>query len=197
MASTHEAPVIALVCSTGGLAALTAVLGGLPAALPASVLVVQHQAPDVPANLLVDILATRTPLTVAVATDGAALQPGRVLVAPPGAHLLVDRHRHVALIGAGAVPPARPSADLLLTTLAVATGPACVAVVLSGHGRDGATGATAVHRFGGTVIAADEATSEAFGMPRETMERDGATDHVLPVHHIAELLTQLVTGVLL
>ena len=63
--------------------------------------------------------------------------------------------------------------------------------MLSGSGRDGATGATAVHRFGGTVLASDEATSEHFGMPRETIERDSAIDQVLPIEEIGPFLASL------
>jgi two-component system, chemotaxis family, protein-glutamate methylesterase/glutaminase len=58
----------------------------------------------------------------------------------------------IALIVSGASPPSRPS-DLLLTTLATACRPRAAAVVLSGGGHAGATGATAIHRLGGTMIA--------------------------------------------
>src|SRR3954447_1145010 len=158
-------PAVALVCSAGGLEALQHVLGTLEPGFGGSVLVAMHQPPQAEFGRLARILARRTELPVEVAVDGAPLLAGRVQVAPPGRHLLVDRDERIALIPVGPVPPARPSADLLLTTLALATGPRCVAVVLSGSGRDGATGATAVHRFGGTVVASDASTSEYFGMP--------------------------------
>jgi two-component system chemotaxis response regulator CheB len=188
-------PAVALVCSAGGLEALQQVLGALRSGFGGSVLVAMHQPPYAELGRLVRILGRRTELPVDVAVEGAPLVPGRVQVAPPGKHLLVDRDERIALIPAGPVPPARPSADLLLTTLAVATGPRCVAVVLSGSGRDGATGATAVHRFGGTVVASDASSSEYFGMPSETIGRDHAVDHVLPVHRIGPLLIELTAGV--
>jgi two-component system chemotaxis response regulator CheB len=65
-------------------------------------------------------------------------------------------------------------------------------VVLSGHGTDGATGATAVHDFGGVVIAADEASSQEFSMPQATIGRDDAVDHVVHVDEIAKLLEDVV-----
>jgi two-component system chemotaxis response regulator CheB len=185
-------PIITLVCSTGGLDAVSAVLSPLPADLPAAVVVLQHTAPDSPA-LLAQIL-DRTALPVAPAADGDPLTPGRVLVAPPGSHTLVTPDLTVALIPAGRTPPYRPSADLLLTTLATAVGRRVVAVVLSGHGNDAATGATAVHRFGGTVIAATLETSTAQGMPRATIGRGHATDHVVPLDDIAALLLALTTA---
>ena len=182
--------VIALVGSAGGLAAVTTVLEGLPPDLPAAVLILLHQAPD-QVSRLAAILDRRCSLTVIPATDGAALSAGRILVAPSGKHLLVAHDCTVALIVSGAFPPSRPSADLLLTTLACACRRRVVAVVLSGNGHDGATGATAVHHFGGTVIASDELTSEVFSMPTATIERDHAIDHILPLEQIPALLVEL------
>ncbi len=182
--------VIALVGSAGGLAAVTTVLEGLPPELPAAVLVLLHQAPD-HVSRMAAILDQRCSLAVVPAIDGAALSAGQVLVAPSGQHLLVAHDGTVALIVSGAFPPSRPSADLLLTTLACACRRRVVAVVLSGNGHDGATGATAVHHFGGTVIASDEFTSEVFAMPTATIERDHAIDHVLPLEQIPGFLVEL------
>ena len=186
-------PIIALVCSTGGLDAVSAVLGPLPADLNATVVVLQHTTPDAP-TMLAQILDRRTALPVTAAVEGDPLAPGRVLVAPPGAHTLVTAEATVALIPSGDRPPYRPSADLLLTTLAVTAGRRVIAVVLSGHGNDGATGATAVHHFGGTVITASPETSAAPAMPQNTRTRDNATDYVLAIDDIAPLLLAMTTA---
>lgn len=188
-----EFAIIALVSSVGGLAATSEILGALPADFPAAVIVLQHADPD-RGNLLADILSRRCRAPVALATDGARILPSQVLVAPSGAHSLVTPELTVRLIASGAYPPSRPSADLLLTTLAVAAGPRVVAVVLSGAGIDSATGATAVHSFGGFVVASDEASSENFSMPAATIARGGVTDSVLPLTRIAALLVDLVTA---
>src|SRR3954463_10861205 len=92
----------------------------------------------------------------------------------------------------GVAPPSRPSADLLLTTLAIAAGPRAIGVVLSGGGHDGATGASAIHAFGGTVLATDEASSSSFSMPQAAIARDDAVDHVVALDGIAALLKSLV-----
>lgn len=123
-----------------------------------------------------------------VATDVAPLAPGVVYVIPPGSHALVTPDRHVALIEVGRFPPNRPSADLLLSSMAVSVGPSAIAVVLSGRGHDGATGATAVHRFGGVVVATDEATSARFEMPSSAIDRDEIVDHVVALSEVAHLL---------
>jgi two-component system chemotaxis response regulator CheB len=169
--------VVALVASAGGLTALSRVLAGLPAGLPAAVLVAQHVDPRGP-SALSEILAGRTSLALRAAADGDRLQPGTVLVTPAGSHLLVTSAGTVALVDTDELPPARPSADLLLATLAVTVGSGAVAVVLTGYGHDGQVGVRAVHRCGGRVLAQDEASAEHFGMPGAAIAT-GVVDRVV------------------
>ncbi|MGW3994965.1 chemotaxis protein CheB [Amycolatopsis sp. NPDC004772] len=176
-------PVVALVASAGGLDAFARVLGPLPAGFPAAVLVAQHLDP-LRASHLTSILAERTALRVAEAGDGDELVPGVALVVPAGRHLLLAPESRVVLVDAGALPPARPSADLLLATLAVTCGPRALAVVLTGKGTDAQAGIRAVARCGGTVFAQDEATSAHFGMPGAAI-RTGLVHAVLPLPGIA------------
>ncbi|MEV7040397.1 chemotaxis protein CheB [Amycolatopsis sp. NPDC051061] len=177
---------IALVTSAGGLAALTGVLAPLPPELPAALLVVQHLQPGRPSELA-GILAARTGLTVRAAVNDDRLIPGTVLVAPPARHLLVTSDARVGLIDAGALPPARPSADLLPATYAVTCGPRALAVVLTGKGTDAQAGIRAVVHCGGTVLAQDEASSQHFGMPEAAI---GTTlvQNVLALPDIAEAI---------
>jgi two-component system, chemotaxis family, protein-glutamate methylesterase/glutaminase len=186
-------PIVVLAYSAGGLDALTTILASLPAGLPATVIVLQHMSPGARSHL-VAILGRVASLPVAEARDGDPLDPGRVLVAPPGQHTLITPQQRVALIPSGSVPPYRPSADLLLTTLALAAGPRVIAVVLSGEGNDAATGATAVHRFGGTVIASTLESSTRPAMPQATISRDDITNHVIAVGDVAGCLLALTTG---
>jgi two-component system chemotaxis response regulator CheB len=184
-------PVVALVASAGGVDALSRVLSALPAEVPAGVIVLLHVSPD-RESLLPEILARISAFGVEAARDGEQLAPGKVIVAPAGRHLLITSELRVALIESGAYPPSRPSADLLLTTLAIAAGPRVIAVVLSGTGHDGATGATAVHRFGGTVLATDAASSQSFAMPNATINRDSVINHVVDLDAVPALLMRLI-----
>jgi two-component system chemotaxis response regulator CheB len=184
-------PVVALVASAGGVDALSRVLSALPAEVPAGVIVLLHVSPD-RESLLPEILARISAFGVEAARDGEQLGPGKVIVAPAGRHLLITSELRVALIESGAYPPSRPSADLLLTTLAIAAGPRVIAVVLSGTGHDGATGATAVHRFGGTVLATDAASSQSFAMPNATINRDSVINHVVDLDAVPALLMRLI-----
>lgn len=191
MSTGTGVPVVALVSSAGGLEALSRVLAPLPVDFPASVIALQHLMPDHPSQLA-DILRERCAMDVVVAEHGMALTPACVHVAPPGKHILLRQDDTLALITSGAYPPNRPSADLLLVSLALIGGSRSIAVVLSGKGNDGATGATAIHDFGGVVIAADEASSQEFSMPAATIGRDDAADHVVHVDGIATLLEELI-----
>jgi two-component system, chemotaxis family, protein-glutamate methylesterase/glutaminase len=192
--SNDRLPVIALVASVGGFEAVSTVLQRLPERLRAAVIVLIHQQPD-RENTFVHLFRRRSRLPVVVAEDGACLQAGAVVVAPPGKHTLVaGAGSTVALIESGAIPPSRPSADLLLTTLAIACGPRATAVVLSGGGHDGATGATAVHHFGGTVLASNEASSTHFSMPQATIERDSAIDQIVALDDIGDVLASMVAS---
>lgn len=182
--------VIGLVSSAGGLDALTRVLAPLPGDFPAAIVGLQHSMPD-RASHLAEILQRRSRLTVLVAKEGSHLSPCCVFIAPPGKHTLMRMDGTLGLVLSGSYPPSRPSADLLLTSLALCAGPRAIAVVLSGHGTDGATGATAIHDFGGVVIAADEASSQEFSMPKATIGRDSAVDYVVHVDEIAKLLEDL------
>lgn len=186
--SPPRVPVVALVASVGGLQAFSEVLGGLPAGFPAAVLVLQHLEPA-RASHLARILDERTPLHVHEAVSGAALQAGHVYVAPPGCHLEVTGVRTLALSDAPKVEYSRPSADVLLRSLAAAGEPV-IAVVLTGRGQDGAVGCVQVRRGGGTVLAQDQGTSEEFGMPGAAALA-GGVDEVLPLAEIAPRLIVL------
>ncbi|MFI0260789.1 chemotaxis protein CheB [Streptomyces sp. NPDC017056] len=191
---TVQHPVVALVASAGGIEALSRVLEPLPAGLPATVLVALHQDPR-RGSLLSELLGRRTALPVKQAADGDALVPGTVFVTPPGHHMLITSPTRLALIACGAIPPARPSADLLLATLAVSCGPSAVAVVLSGSGTDGQAGIRAVARQKGTVFAQDVASSKHSAMPHAAAET-GVVDAVLPLSALGTRIRDHVCGVL-
>jgi two-component system, chemotaxis family, protein-glutamate methylesterase/glutaminase len=182
--------VVALASSAGGLNALTHVLSALPPDFPAALVVVQHLDPR-HRSLMADILSRRTPLVVRQAEAGAPLCPGTVAIAPPDQHLLVNPDGTLSLSHAQLVHFVRPSADLLFESVAASFQDRAIAVVLTGSGSDGARGASAIKRMGGTVIAQDQATSEVFGMPGAAI-RTGSVDYVLPLDEIAPSLVTLV-----
>lgn len=182
--------IVACAASAGGLRALSRLLEQLPPQFPAPVVVVQHLDPR-HRSLMADILSGRTTLEVEQASEGAALQAGHVYIAPPNRHLLVDPDRTLALSQSELVHFLRPSADLLFESVAAVFRERAIAVVLSGTGRDGAMGVTAIKKVGGTVIVQDPATAEFPGMPEEAI-RTGNVDFVLPLDEVGPALVTLV-----
>jgi len=140
-----------------------------------------------------EIIGRRSKLPVKQAEDGMELESGHVYLAPPDHHLLVNRDGTVSLTHSELVNFVRPSADLLFESVAAAYGEQAIAVVLTGTGRDGSMGVTAIKERGGTVIAQDEASSEFFGMPLAAI-RTGTVDFVLSLEEMPAALQLLVAG---
>jgi two-component system, chemotaxis family, protein-glutamate methylesterase/glutaminase len=175
--------------SAGGVDALCALLRALPADFPAPVIVLMHLLAKQP-SLLREVLGRSSTLPVEWASPGARPEAGRVYVAPPAVHSVLGDGGELELDEGPPVHYVRPSADRLLASCASAYGPATVAVILTGSGVDGASGAEAVKAAGGTVIAQDEATSAHFGMPRAAIAT-GVVDTVLGLDAIAPELVRL------
>jgi two-component system chemotaxis response regulator CheB len=183
---------IAIAASAGGLSALSAVLAALPSDLPAALVIVQHLDRG-HRSLLADILDRRSSLSVKEARSGDELHFGVAFVAPPDEHLLVNPDGRILLTHTELVHFVRPSADLLLESVAGSYGSRAIGVILTGTGTDGSLGAEAIRKKGGVVIAQDQATSEFFGMPSAAIDR-GCVDFVTPLTEIAPLLIKLVKG---
>jgi len=138
------------------------------------------------------VIGRQSRLPVVHAEEGAQLERGHIYLAPPDRHLLIKRGS-LSLTDTELVNFVRPSADLLFESVAAAYGPRAIAVVLTGSGRDGALGVTAIKQRGGTVVAQDEATSEFFGMPSAAI-KTGAVDFVLALDEIAPKLVVLMAA---
>lgn len=184
--------VVVIGSSTGGPPALTAVVPRLPANLPAGVLIVQHMPPGFTAALA-KRLDSLSALEVAEAKDGDLVAAGKVLIAPGDFHLMVGPDRRVRLDHGPSVHGVRPSVDITLQSVAAVFGRRSSVAILTGMGRDGADGAVAVERVGGSIFTQDEATSVVYGMPRVAHER---TQHAIeaPLDRIADLLARSVPG---
>ena len=116
---------------------------------------------------------------------------GRVFIAPPNRHLLVNSDATISLSQSELVHFVRPSADLLFESVAASYKDRAIAVVLTGSGSDGSMGVRAIKKMGGTVIVQDEKTSEFFGMPGAAIQT-GSVDFILPLAEISPALVTLV-----
>jgi two-component system, chemotaxis family, protein-glutamate methylesterase/glutaminase len=165
--SRYQAVVVG--CSTGGLAALERFLPLLPASFPAALVVVMHTAPE-SRNLLVELLARRCALPVKEAEEKEKLLSGRIYVAPPGYHLLIEDDRSFALSIDAKVCYARPSLDVLFEAAADAYGSHLIGVVLTGANHDGSAGLQAIASAGGLCLVQEPATAEARTMPDSALK---------------------------
>ena len=180
------ADVVAIGVSTGGPAALAEVLSHLPADFPAPILLVQHM-PQMFTRFLAERLNGQTPLSVVEAVDGQPLKSGVVYVAPGDFHLTVKKRSGGVVTVLDQAPPQnshRPSADVLFKSIAETYGARGLALVLTGMGQDGVSGAEEVTRAGGRVLVQDEATSVVWEMPGLIVNA-GLADAVLPLGQIA------------
>jgi two-component system chemotaxis response regulator CheB len=184
---------ICIGASTGGPAAILTILRGLPSNLPVPILMVIHIG-ETFAPAFAEWLDGQSPLRVCYARGDEPLPPVGppvgVILAPPGQHLEL-RGSRLGLSRAPERHSCRPSVDVLFESAARSLGPSAVGCLLTGMGRDGATGLLAMRRAGARTIAQDEATSVVYGMPREAALLDAA-EQILPVEEIAARLRFLV-----
>jgi two-component system chemotaxis response regulator CheB len=152
---------------------------------------VMHTAPDSPA-VLADILNRSGGLPAANARSRERIRPGRIYVAPPDYHLLVEPG--VVLVTHGPKENRfRPAIDPLFRSAAQTYGPRVVGVILTGGLDDGTSGLWAIKRLGGTAIVQDPREAFMPSMPQSAMDQVDV-DHCLPVAEIAPLLARLASA---
>ena len=180
--------IVVIAASAGGVEALSVLLGELPAKLRAVVLVVLHTTGDSP-GFAGAVLGRMSALPAALAHDGERLAFGRIFVAPPDHHLMVDGNR-MRVIRGPRENGVRPAADPLFRSAARSYGSRVVGIVLSGTQDDGTAGLVEIKRLGGLSIVQDPAEALFSGMPLSALQGDDV-DHVLPAAQIAKLLAEL------
>ena len=181
--------------STGGVQALSTILPCFPSETP-PILIVQHM-PEGFTGPFASRLDTICAMSVREAQDGDTAQPGQILVAPGGTrHMTVERHGRgyrVALRPGDPVCFSRPSVDVLFHSVALAAGSQAIGAILTGMGRDGATGLLAIRNAGGATLAQDEESSVVYGMPMAARDL-GAAQSILPLEQIPARMLQAVTA---
>ncbi|HEV2692197.1 MAG TPA: chemotaxis protein CheB [Verrucomicrobiae bacterium] len=182
--------IIVIGASVGGVEALPRLIGSLPAGMPASVFVVLHTAPDGP-GLLPEIIRRTSVLPVRHAVDGERIVQGRVYIAKPDYHLMVNG-RHLRVMQGPKENFHRPAIDALFRTAAESYGARVAGVILTGNLDDGTAGLYAIKAVGGIAIVQDPQEALAPAMPRSAL-RNVKVDHCLPLAKIGPLLVRLAT----
>ncbi len=171
--------------STGGPTALGVVLPSLPKNIRVPIFVVQHM-PPIFTKSLADHLNNQSQIEVCEASDMQLAKPGVAYIAPGGRQMKVHRTVSGMIIRVTDDPAegaCKPSVDFLFRSIADVYGGKALAVILTGMGQDGLAGTRLLSSKGACVIAQDQATSTVYGMPRQIVDNQLATD-ILPLSDI-------------
>jgi len=187
--TTHK--IIAMGASTGGTEALKVVLTQMPPTSP-GIVIVQHMPPKF-TQAFAERLNSLCQLTVKEAQNGDAVIPGVALIAPGNYHMVLKRsgaRYYVEIKDGPLVCYQRPSVDVLFHSVARYAGPNAIGVIMTGMGRDGASGLLEMKKAGAKTIAQDEETCVVFGMPKEAIKL-GAVDVVAPLQDIPKVILNM------
>lgn len=183
----HPARTVVIGASTGGPPALQKVLTDIDHLSSVAVVIAQHMPPGF-TRAFAERLDRFCRMEIREACTGDAVCPGRVLIAPGGKNLLLQRRGQEVVVHVK-TPSSHhryvPSVDELFESAADAYGKSLLGVVLTGMGNDGARGVCRIHEAGGQVLAESEETSVVYGMPKEAVAT-GRVDRELPLSLIGE-----------
>jgi len=185
--ATHD--IIVIGASAGGVEAISTLVAGLPREMRAAIFVVLHVSRG--KSAMPEILTRAGCMPAAHPRDRDPIHYGRIYVAPPDHHLIIDG-TSVRVVHGPTENGVRPSVDPLFRSAARTYGPRVVGVVLTGALDDGTAGLAAVKEAGGIAVVQDPEEAFAPSMPRSAMAFVNV-DHVLPLREIAPLITSLTT----
>lgn len=173
---------VAIGCSTGGPQALLEVLQPLPRTFGGSVVVVQHMDEQFTGGLA-NWLNSQLELDVRIMKEGDRPQPGTVLIPSTNHHMVMRSNRTLEYSEEPKNNYYHPSVDVFFQSVANYWRGRCIAVLLTGMGRDGAQGMLALHGQGHVTIAQDRESCVVFGMPKAAIELKAARE-TLPLKTI-------------
>jgi two-component system, chemotaxis family, protein-glutamate methylesterase/glutaminase len=184
--------VVVVGTSWGGLAALRMLVAGLPESFQMAVVLVQHRHKDSD-HLLRALLQERSALAVCEVEDKMPIEHGRVYVAPPDYHTLVELG-HFSLNTDAPVRYSRPSIDVTFGSAADSYGHRAVGIVLTGANADGADGLLRISNRGGMALVQEPATAESPVMPTAALKAVPRA-RVMPLPELVRYLSELPAGV--
>jgi len=180
--------VIVIGASAGGFEAFKKIISGLPPSFSTPIFIVWHMSPDV-RGILPQVLNRVNTIPAAHAYHNEDIKPGRIYVAPPDHHLLIEDGK--VLVTRGPKENRfRPAVDPLFRSAAYAYGTGVIGVILTGALDDGTAGLWTVKHYGGTAIVQDPLDAEVPSMPENAL-RQVKVDHCVGVSEIPQLLMRL------
>ena len=180
--------IVVIGASAGGQRALGLLVKELPKDFAGAVFIVMHVSPHYH-SLLPAILSKTASMTVRHAVDGEPVRPGRIYVAPPDHHMVLEKDR-VRLTKGPKENRSRPAVDCLFRSAAYYYGPRVVGVVLTGSLDDGTAGLWSIKDRGGVTIIQDPEEAEHPSMPLNA-KQNVQIDYCLPIGGIVQTLARL------
>lgn len=182
--------------STGGPEALMKLLPEIHATIPVPIVIVLHM-PKQFTGAMAEALDRRCQIRVSEAMEGETIVAGRAYLAPGGQHCSLlcnaDHALRIHLSDGPAENGCKPSVDVLFRSMPNDFGPKTLALILTGMGNDGTSGAQALKHIGARVLVQDEASSVVWGMPGSVV-RAGVADEIHPLDKIPARLHELTGG---
>jgi len=188
---TEKQNIVVIGASAGGIYALKQLAANLPPDFKAAVFIVQHLSATYP-SILPDILTKAGPLKAVHPSDGEAVELGKIYIAPPDHHLLIE-HQRVLVKRGPKENRFRPSIDALFRSAAYCYGPRVIGVVLTGYPDDGTSGLWTVKRLGGTAIVQNPEEAMYPDMPNNVLNFV-KVDYQVNLSELAPLLCRLTQG---
>ena len=174
--------------SAGSLEVLLNLLPLLRADLPLAIAIVLHRKSG--ESLLVDLLRDKTTWPVMEAEEKQPIEKGKVYVAPPDYHLLVEGDKTFSLDVSEKVHYSRPSIDVSFETAAEAYGSSLIGLLLSGANADGAEGLRQIKQAGGLTIVQDPKEAAVSYMPQQAIDLT-EVDYVASTKEMAAIVNRL------
>ena len=182
--------IIVIGASAGGVESLISFVKSLPQKLEAAVFIVIHLSPYSKSNLP-GILARAGTLPAEHAKDGEKIENGKIYIAPPDHHVILEKGNKMAVSKGPKENRFRPSIDALFRSAALIYGARVIGIVLSGLLDDGTSGMWNIKRNGGIAVVQDPDEALFPSMPMNVMQYV-EVDHILPASGLGGLLTKLV-----
>lgn len=185
---------IAIGASTGGLSALSTLLAALPAILP-PIVIVQHMPKGYPERFAARLRASLR-RDVAEARTGEVLEAGMIRIAPGDGHLQVGRlgnSLRSELVEGSGLNGHCPSVDVLFESVARNVRQRALGVILTGMGRDGAMGLSAMRRSGAACVGQGPESSVVWGMPKAARDMN-ALDEEAELPDLPAVICRLLTA---
>lgn len=181
--------IVAIGASTGGTEATLEIIKRFPSDFP-PVIITQHM-PAGFTKMYADRLDKICNMRVFEAENGMRVERGTAIIAAGDKHMTLARDMrgyYVKCVDGDKVSGHCPSVDVLFDSVAKVAMSKAIGVILTGMGRDGASGLLAMRKAGAFTVGQDKETCVVYGMPMVANQIGGVMQEA-PLTSIANIVT--------